>query len=317
MKLPRFLTVFLIGIYCLLPSSAFAQNTDNRSAPAPQSFPGANTEIYKTVGDVSLPIHIYTPAGHSSDDQAPTIVFYFGGGWRSGSPQQFIHHCEYLASRGMVAMTVEYRVANRHGVKAISCLADAKSALRWVRQNAARLGIDPDRIAAGGGSAGGHLAGALATISAYDEPHEDQSISSIPNALALFNPALVLAPIAGDESFPEQRLAELRERMGVPLDSFSPFHNLGEDLPPTIIFHGTKDPTVPFRTVKLFTEKAQSFGNDCTLVAYEGQKHGFFNYKENGGPMFIATLTETDKFLTSLGYLNGEPAVEAFFNSGE
>lgn len=315
MKYPSFLPTLSLGLALLLASSANAQNADKKTAPAPQSFPGATTEIYKTVGDVKLPIHIFKPEGHSADDQSPAIVFYFGGGWRSGSPQQFIHHCEYLASRSMVAMTVEYRVANRHGVKAVSCLADAKSAFRWVRQNAQRLGIDPDRIAAGGGSAGGHLAGALATISAYDEPDEDVSISSAPNALALFNPALTLAPVEGEETPSQRQMDALNQRMGVPLESFSPYHNLSTDLPPTIIFHGTADPTVPYRSVELFTKKAQSLGNDCTLVGYEGQKHGFFNYKEGGGPMFVATLTETDKFLTSLGYLTGKPQVESFLES--
>jgi acetyl esterase len=315
MKYPSFLSTLSFGLALLLTASAHAQNPDNKSAPAPQSFPGATTEIYKTVGDVKLPIHIYAPEGHRANDQAPAIVFYFGGGWRSGSPQQFIHHCEYLASRGMVAMTVEYRVANRHGVKAVSCLTDAKSAFRWVRENAQRLGIDPDRIAAGGGSAGGHLAAALATISDYDEPHENQEVSSMPNALALYNPAVILAPVEGEETIPAERLSSLRERMGVPLEAFSPYHNLDASLPPTIIFHGTADPTVPYRLVELFTEKAKSLGNSCTLVGYEGQKHGFFNYKGTAGPMFVATLSETDKFLTALGYLSGSPEVETFFKS--
>ena len=72
---------------------------------------------------------------------------------------------------------------------------------------------------------------------------------------------------------------------------------------------------MPFNSVELFTAKAKSLGNDCTLVAYEGEKHGFFTYRNDGGPMFVATLTETDKFLTNLGYLSGKPSVEAFLKS--
>ena len=117
------------------------------------------------------------------------IVFFFGGGWNSGSPAQFEQQCRYLASRGMVAMTADYRVASRHAVKVVDCIKDAKSAVRWIRTNAARLGIDQNLIVAGGGSAGAHIAAAAATIRDFDEPGEDRSTSSVPNALVLFNPA--------------------------------------------------------------------------------------------------------------------------------
>ena len=92
----------------------------------------------------------------------------------------------------MVAMAAEYRVYSRHKARVVDCVADAKSAIRWVRKNADRLGIDPDRIASGGGSAGGHLAAAVGTLEEFDEPDEDSSISSCPNAMLLFNPALDL-----------------------------------------------------------------------------------------------------------------------------
>ena len=100
----------------------------------------------------------YFPDDHRPGDKRAAVVFFFGGGWRGGSPGQFQHHCEYLASRGMVAMTADYRVLSRHKTKADKCAADAKSAVRWIRANAERLGVDPNRIAAGGGSAGGHVA---------------------------------------------------------------------------------------------------------------------------------------------------------------
>ena len=85
-------------------------------------------------------------------------------------------------------MTADYRVASRHAAKVVDCIKDAKSAVRWIRTNAARLGIDPNRIVAGGGSAGAHIAAAAANIRDFDEPGEDRSTSSVPNALVLFNP---------------------------------------------------------------------------------------------------------------------------------
>ena len=134
--------------------------------------------IYKSADNIDLKLWIFNPPKHSPDTQSAAIVFFFGGGWNAGSPQQFVKHCEYLSARGMVAMVADYRVASRNKVKANTCVADANSAIRWIREHAGELGVDPDRIAAGGGSAGGHLATATATLTKFDEPDENLKISS-------------------------------------------------------------------------------------------------------------------------------------------
>ena len=93
--------------------------------------------VYKTVGDTQLHLHIFRPTKQRT--KAPAVVFFFGGGWRSGTPAQFEQQCRYLASRGMVAMTAEYRIRNMHGTLATACVADGKSAVRWIRANAGKL----------------------------------------------------------------------------------------------------------------------------------------------------------------------------------
>ena len=294
----------------ILPVGSVAQN-QRPVEPAPATLPGAETEVYKTVGDVSLPLHIFFPEGHKSGQSLPAIIFFFGGGWRNGSPAQFEKHCTYLASRGMVAITAEYRVWGRHKTKAIACFQDAKSAMRYVRSNAKRLGIDPNRIAAGGGSAGGHLAGALGTIGGLDDPADDLSVSAAPNALCLFNPALILASIPDAFPLPDG----LEERFGVSPTAFSPYHNIGSNQPPAIIFHGDADTTIHHKSVELFTEKYKSLGNRCELVTYQEQGHGFFNFGRGDNAMFIATVTEMDAFLRSLRYLQGEPTTKRFYES--
>ena len=303
-------------LFTILSLAALTLTTtaqDRAARPAPATLDGAKTEIYKTIGDVKLPIHIYTPEGHQAGDKAPAIIFYFGGGWRSGSPAQFEQHCKYLASRGMVAMTAEYRVASRHGVKAVDCFRDAKSAMRWARTNAERLGIDPDRLAAGGGSAGGHLAAALGTIKEFEEAEEDTSVSAIPNAMVLFNPAVMLAPVDGEEIPIDQERADgLAERMGVAPTALSPASHVHKGVPPTIIFHGKADPTVPYRTVEIFTKKMDEAGNRCELAGYEGEKHGFFNFGRGGNKAFVATTKRMDGFLKSIGYLKGKETVDSF-----
>ena len=206
-------TTLTITLIVTFATVAPAQNRKSNRRAYPPSFPEAREEIYKTVGDAKLRLYVFEPEGHKPGDSRPAIVFFFGGGWRSGSPAQFYEHCKYLASRGMVAMTADYRVSSRHGVKALACVADAKSAIRWVRANAKRLGVDPDRIVAGGGSAGGHTAACTGVVPGLDEPGEDSSISSVPNAMALFNPAVLLAPMDGVTLDPE-KLAGLPERVG-------------------------------------------------------------------------------------------------------
>ena len=287
----------LVALLCLATATFAAQ-------PYPPKFEGARVETYKTIGNVSLSLHIFEPpvSASAAKSNRPAIVFFFGGGWTGGSPGQFEQHCRALAARGMVAITADYRVASRHQVKPIVCVADAKSALRYVRAQATRLGIDPARIAAGGGSAGGHLAAAIATVSGFDEPGEDAKISSVPNALVLFNPALVLAPLDGldlkgfDTQVPESR-------MGTAPRNLSPAHHVKPGVPPAIIFHGQADTTVPYSTAEAFTRVMKAAGNRCELVGYDGQAHGFFNYGRGDNANYRDTIARTDTFLVSLGWL--------------
>src|SRR5688572_26427217 len=151
-----------LAFLSISPARSFGQVAEARF-PYPPRLVGARAETYKQAGPTKLELYIYEPAGHRPADRRPAVIFFFGGGWNQGSPAQFERQCRYLASRGLVAITADYRVASRHGVTAIECVKDAKSAVRWVRKNAGRLGVDPNRIAAGGGSAGGHIAAASAT----------------------------------------------------------------------------------------------------------------------------------------------------------
>ena len=280
--------------------------------PYPPMIEGALVETYKVVDGLELKVWIFNPPGHGEGKAAPAVVFFFGGGWVGGSPCQFQLQAEYLAGRGMVAVLADYRVKSRHGTSPSKSVTDAKSAIRWLRQNASRLGVDPDRIAAAGGSAGGHLAASTALLSLYDEPDEDPEVSSRPDALALFSPVLMVAPVQEIEGLDDQAMAKYRNRFQVEPESLSPYHQLGNGLPPAIIFHGTADPTSLFPIVRGFAEKAASLGNRCELVAYEGEGHGFFNDLRPGRACFADTLHRMDEFLVSLGYIKGPPPVTEY-----
>jgi acetyl esterase len=256
------------------------------------------TVTYKKVGDVELQLHIFEPAGHQASDSTPAIVFFFGGGWVGGSPSQFFPHCEYLASRGMVAISADYRTKSKHGTSPAECVADGKSAIRWVRQHAKEIGVDPQRIAAGGGSAGGHVAAATGTLAKFDEASEDAAISSRPNALVLFNPVFDNGP----EGYGHDRVKDYWQ-------DFSPLHNISDQSPPTIVFLGSKDNLIPVATADDYKKRMDKAGVRCDVWIYAGQPHGFFNARGDRA-YYHATVYQADKFLASIGYLKGEPTIE-------
>ena len=271
----------LLVILCLLPLSAFAAVKPDK------------TITYKEINDVSLNLHIFTPPNHKSSDSKPAIVFFFGGGWVGGKPTQFYKQSAYLASRGMVAISAEYRIKNKHNTSPKEAVKDGKSAIRWVRAHAEELGIDPQRIAAGGGSAGGHVAAATATLKSFNENSDDTSISSRPNALVLFNPVFDNGP----GGYGYGRVKEYWQ-------DFSPMHNLTKDTPPTIVLLGTKDKLIPVATAEQYKKRMEEKGGRCDLHLYQDQPHGFFNVKK-----YEETLMQADKFLASLGFLKGEPTL--------
>jgi acetyl esterase/lipase len=153
--------------------------------------------VYKTVDQRPLRLFVVKPSDWKPADARPAIVFFHGGGWRGGAPGQFNRQAEYLASRGMVCLLAEYRLLRDDPGPPLRCIRDAKSAMRWVRSHASELGIDPERIAAGGGSAGGHLAAFVGMVEGLDDPQDDLQVSPRADALVLFNPVFDNGPQDG------------------------------------------------------------------------------------------------------------------------
>ena len=257
--------------------------------------------VYKKVDSTELKMIIDYPPNYQPGKSYPTMVFFFGGGWTGGSIVQFEPHARYFASRGMVCARADYRVKSRQGTTPFASVEDAKSAVRYLRQHAALLGIDPDRLVAAGGSAGGHLAAAAAVLPGLNSPTDNVSISTVPQALVLYNPVID----SGPEGYGYERIGER-------YPEFSPMHNLEKGSPPTIFFLGTADNLIPVATAQAYKKKIEEKGGRCDLHLYEGQPHGFFNYKKNDLANFKDTVQKTDAFLQSLGYLKGKATVEEF-----
>lgn len=277
-------TFVLILLLVSFPNMTFG------AAEEPLEIAGASAVIYKRVDQTNLFLYIFNPKGHQKSDKRPTAVFFFGGGWNGGTPTQFEHHCRHLADKGMVAMVADYRVKSRQGTTPKECVMDGKSAIRWIRSNADKLGVDPSRIAAGGGSAGGHVAAATGTVVGMEQPGEDIRVSSRPNALLLFNPVFDNSPAGYGHS----RVKDVYPQI-------SPMHNIKKTTPPTIVFLGTKDSLIPVATAKEYKKRMEKVDCRCDLHLYDGQSHGFFNYGNQ--KYYIDTVGKMDAFLASLDYI--------------
>lgn len=250
---------------------------------------------YKKIDKISLKLHIYKPEDFNHNKIYKCIIFFHGGGWKTGSYKAFERQCSYLASRGMIAISADYRIKNSHNSTPFDALEDAKSAIRFVRKYAKQLNINPEMIASGGGSAGGHLAAVCGNIEGLEGAKEDLSVSSKPNALVLFNPVYDNSKNGyGYENFKERYI------------EISPLHNITFGAPPTIVFFGTNDKTTPLKSTKDYESKMKAVNSRFDLFLYEGQEHSFFNK----GLYFYETLYQTDVFLASLGYLNGQPTIK-------
>ncbi|MCH2378916.1 MAG: alpha/beta hydrolase fold domain-containing protein, partial [Pedosphaera sp.] len=259
---------------------------------------GAKVHQYKQVGDTKLFLHVFNPNGHKPSDRRPAIVFFFGGGWNGGTPKQFEPHCAYLASRGMVAITAEYRVKSRNKTTPFECVKDGKSAIRWVRANADTLGVDSKRVAAGGGSAGGHVAAATGNCPGLEEEGENLKISSKPDVLVLFNPVYDNS----SEGYGHDRVKPRWKEI-------SPMHNIRKGAPPTIVFLGTKDKLIPVSTAQEYEKRLVAVGTRSELHLYEGAAHGFFNQGRKGDA-YPDTVIKMDDFLNSLGWIKGKPTIK-------
>lgn len=284
----------LICASCLIVSPAEAQRARASAPRLTEATVKTEERVFKHTPQGDLKMHLFLPA--EAGEKRPGIVFFFGGGWKSGSYLQFVPQATYLASRGMVAACADYRISSVHKTTPDKCVEDAKSAMRWMRAHAEELGLDPARLIAGGGSAGGHLAAATALVPGFDAQGEDIAISCKPSALVLFNPALNLTNIDGRE-IPGANGNNIAKEI-------SPTLFLSKDAPPAILFFGTEDKLGAHGTEYL--EKAKALGAKAELWMAAGVAHGFFNRS----PWTEVTVRQADEFLASLGYLAGAPTVK-------
>ncbi len=272
----------------LKPIGADLQPLDNKAVAT-----------YKTTPQGDLRMNLYFPPGWRKADRRPAIVFFFGGSCATGNPAQFASTAEYFATRGLVAASAEYRIESIHHTSPQACAEDGKSAVRWLRTNAPRLGIDRARVIAGGGSSGASIAAFAAYNTTLQPNDEDASVSSKPDALVLVNPAF---------GFPERsRLTpEQAAAADGPIGAFITSWKVTKGGPPAILFFGTED-SLQEKALD-FARQLIAVGTRAEFYTAQGQRHGFFN-RSDSSPWHTLVVRQIDLFLASLGYLQGDPTV--------
>jgi acetyl esterase/lipase len=213
---------------------------------------------------VRLTSDIYTPAGSGP---FPAVVMIHGGGWNRRTRADMERYCEMAAARGYVVMNVSYRLVPVARFPAQ--LQDVQQAVLWLRKNAAKQNIRPDRIAAWGYSAGAHLAALLATTG----PGDRRFVAG----------SRVQALIAGGTPvdlrfYPDGEL--VTGLMGVPLakdpDSWrdaSPITMITADDPPTFLYHGTFDFTVSVKNAHVMYDALKAANVPAELYLVRGLEH--------------------------------------------
>ena len=265
------------------------------AADAPGKAPPGKSYIYKESAGKPRVLEIYFPPNHDpAKSKVPGLILFHGGSWTGGTLDQFRTTCAYFASRGLVCATVEYRMMGKEDPKLPKseskkrvCVTDAKSAIRWFKQHAAELGVDPHRIIAGGGSAGGHIS-AIATMNpGLNDSADPKDIDTSVVAYLWFNPAF---GEAGDKNDPEIDVLQ----------------QLKADLPPAIVFFGDQDRwKVGWDAAQVKWESLGAKTIDLRIAP--GQNHGFYH---KGGWQPV-TLIAADEFLVKHGLLTGKPTLKA------
>jgi acetyl esterase len=283
--LPAFFSVFMFG--GLLPGMQIGVHSQK---PVPY--------VYATKGGRGLRAFVFRPAPGPRDGSRSAIVVFHGGGWVGGSPENTFDRGQHFATIGMVAISAEYRLSDQKTITPLEAMEDARDIIKWVRTNAAMLGIRPDRIAAYGSSAGAHLA---ASAAVFSDPDSGQSANSLPDAMILVSPAV---EVANDEW-----LARLLGSKASAV-SVSPAEHIRKGLPPTLVLQGSLDTVTPLVRVAVFCKRMQEAGNRCDLVVFPDVGHVFTpkGVPDDGNPqpdpkVWAEALRRGDEFLKELGFL--------------
>lgn len=232
----------------------------------PVELPGAEAFVYRARSP-EMRLFVAKPDGWKTTDRRPALIFFFGGGWTTGTPANSVFWAKFAASLGLVGIAPDYRTKGRHDASPLASVADGRAALQWVQVHANELGIDPARIVVGGNSAGGHVALWTAITSAPPGSEPAESPTQKPAALVLFSAVSDTSPATGYTP----------RRFGADATALSPVHQLDAQMPPVLAFHGDADKLVSSQQAIALRDRLLKNGNHCELHLVPGGGHNFGN----------------------------------------
>lgn len=247
--------------------------------------------VYKVIGERELKFYIFEPEVPGKDRAA--ILFFIGGsfGKTSRSPADFQHHANYLSSQGVVSICVDYRTGYDEGFTPIQAICDVRSAVRWLREHASELGVDPNKIVVCGSSAGGYISVSAIMFDHMNNEGDNLAVNPVPNLLIIFAAGMDAIDIMA------RRYPELIDQA----EAMSPYHNVQSGLPKTLWMCGTADDL--YEQNKQFAQRMNEAGNEIDFVTYEGMEHGFFLYGRHNNQPLRETMQRMEKFLLSNAYI--------------
>jgi dienelactone hydrolase len=233
---------------------------------------------YSAPGGESLALNLARPK--SGEGPFPAVICIHGGGFRAGSRDGYDQLAVRLAERGFVAATISYRLAPKHPFPA--AVHDTKAAVRWLRANAAKLGVDPSRIGVTGGSAGGHLAqflGVTAHVPRFEgEGGHAAESSAVACVVNVYGPSDFTKSygksVDAHEVLPLWFGGNLDTHRSLHIQG-SPLYWVTPDAAPTLCIHGTEDAYVAHEQAEWLIDKLKSATVEAELLSLPGAGHGF------------------------------------------
>src|SRR5215510_621023 len=253
-----------------------SSNLASKAFPPPANLRIVRDLIYARYGERQLRLDLYLPP-QKSERPIPGIVFVRGCGWHQGDKEAFAFIAGYMAKPGFAAACIEYRTSAEARFPA--AVHDTKAAVRWLRANASRYGVDPQEIGAIGGSAGGHLVALLGT-SHYEK--ELEGVGGNPDVSSRVQAVVAMAPVTDFRSIPLDRSAEafigqpLKEQPGK-WKAASPIVYVNQESAPILLIHSRIDKSVPHEQSVILQVRYKEVGRHAELVTIADADHAFWN----------------------------------------
>ncbi|MCZ2155984.1 MAG: alpha/beta hydrolase [Bryobacterales bacterium] len=227
----------------------------------------------------NVPLRLNLARPKVADDRLPAVVCFHGGGFRQGTRDIYDGLCLELATRGYVALTIQYRLSPQSLFPA--AVQDCKSAIRWLRAHAAEYRVDPDRIAVWGGSAGGNLVLMMVATAGVPEFERGDNLgqsSAVACGVSFCGASDFTRSygrsLGAASSLPNYFGGDLSRKRKEHIHG-SPLYWITPQAAPTICIHGTEDPNVACEQSVWMVERLLKAGVKAELFSVQGAGHGF------------------------------------------